>query len=633
MFAPPVAYANTKAGARFGAKTPSLALLAPRFSPNGVEQAPMLQRSIGNQATLRVLSQPALRPAPNAAGERHDQETGSMPITQSEVAPGASWNFAPDPTVVSRACLCAGNGQNPGRPMQTSLKISQPEDSSELEADRVADEVMRALSPPPPVQRHSVPGAAQRKCESCARAEQTAPESDRSLITRSAGSGGEPLDYDTRVLMESRLGRDFGGVRIHAGADASEAARRVSARAYTIGSDIVFGAGQYAPGSSGGLKLIAHELAHVVQQGHAVNPSRLAVADAGAISPATARTANATIFRDPVFPDSTCDQVKNNIIRAWPTARSWASVALGRLTNAVGVRSLLQRHFKLDSADTAQSADLATVITVFTRMKELFDTDIAQHCAIAASSGYCSLPDGRIFAAWVHSGIPADGITHCLESADVSLLGGKFLIETLVHEVAHLADTNSDDWAYLVGGGLTTYAQMTRAQAIRNADSYAQFAKEIYVGTADTPVVFGLTPGAMLSAGRPRFAVTASLDFRSRSGIEVFDLIGGVHAFISLDPAAGAGEPTFRNVGLVADIGVLSRSPRTHFFADTRIGAFGSVDLGTYDPSGIAAGLTARALLGWADSNFRAGVDLRLLYDFLHGNNAVIFGGEFSWGP
>ena len=265
------------------------------------------------------------------------------------------------------------------------------------------------------------------------------------MVARAAGSGGEPLDHDTRIFMETRLGHDFGAVRIHAGKDAAEAARRVDARAYTLGGDIVFGASQYAPPSSDGRRLIAHELAHVVQQGYAVKSSSWArleenrnkafpgtggqVSVAAEISPQTPRPGAARVYRDPVFPDATCDSVKDNIIRAWPTGRSWVSVALARPTNAVGVRSLLQRHFKLDAADTAQSADLATVIAVFTRMQALFDTDLAQHCVVAASSGQCSLSDGRLFAAWVHAGIPADGITHCLASADVSLLGGAFLIQ------------------------------------------------------------------------------------------------------------------------------------------------------------------------------------------------------------
>ncbi len=81
-----------------------------------------------------------------------------------------------------------------------------------------------------------------------------------------AGSGGTPLPADLRGRYESSLGADLGGVRLHTGADAAEAAESVSARAFTVGGDIHFGAGQYDPGSTGGEHLIAHEVAHTVQQ-------------------------------------------------------------------------------------------------------------------------------------------------------------------------------------------------------------------------------------------------------------------------------------------------------------------------------------------------------------------------------
>lgn len=77
---------------------------------------------------------------------------------------------------------------------------------------------------------------------------------------------GLALDGGTRAFMESRLGHDFGQVRVHADSRAADSARAIDARAYTVGHDIVFGAGQYAPGTSHGVRLMAHELAHVAQQ-------------------------------------------------------------------------------------------------------------------------------------------------------------------------------------------------------------------------------------------------------------------------------------------------------------------------------------------------------------------------------
>ena len=78
-------------------------------------------------------------------------------------------------------------------------------------------------------------------------------------------SSGQPLDSSARAYMESRFGHDFSSVRVHSDAKAAESARAVNALAYTVGRDVVFGAGQYAPNSFHGRRLLAHELTHVVQ--------------------------------------------------------------------------------------------------------------------------------------------------------------------------------------------------------------------------------------------------------------------------------------------------------------------------------------------------------------------------------
>jgi hypothetical protein len=78
--------------------------------------------------------------------------------------------------------------------------------------------------------------------------------------------GGQPLPESVRDFFEPRFGHDFSGVRVHTDSQANEAAKAVNALAYTVGSDIVFGSGQYSPETDSGKRLIAHELAHVVQQ-------------------------------------------------------------------------------------------------------------------------------------------------------------------------------------------------------------------------------------------------------------------------------------------------------------------------------------------------------------------------------
>lgn len=121
---------------------------------------------------------------------------------------------------------------------------------------------------------HTVGGG---ECEACRQkdsralrrsAASTAPRGEvPPVVGEVLGSPGQRLEQPTRSLMESRFGQDFSHVRVHTDARAAESARAVDALAYTIGQDVVFGAGQFAPETTSGRKLLAHELAHTIQQG------------------------------------------------------------------------------------------------------------------------------------------------------------------------------------------------------------------------------------------------------------------------------------------------------------------------------------------------------------------------------
>jgi len=99
-------------------------------------------------------------------------------------------------------------------------------------------------------------------------AEEASPaESERSPVHNVvSGGGGRPLDPEVRTDMESRLGHDFGDVRVHNDSQAHDSAVAVHAHAYTVGSNIVFQRDRYDPSTSDGQVTLAHELTHVVQQ-------------------------------------------------------------------------------------------------------------------------------------------------------------------------------------------------------------------------------------------------------------------------------------------------------------------------------------------------------------------------------
>ncbi|EST37003.1 hypothetical protein N566_15345 [Streptomycetaceae bacterium MP113-05] len=97
--------------------------------------------------------------------------------------------------------------------------------------------------------------------------QQRAPQAQaRSSVHDVVSGSGQPLDTDTRSDMESRLGTDFSDVQLHTDTSAHDSAREVGARAYTVGSHIVFQRDAYDPSSHEGRTTLAHELTHVVQQ-------------------------------------------------------------------------------------------------------------------------------------------------------------------------------------------------------------------------------------------------------------------------------------------------------------------------------------------------------------------------------
>jgi hypothetical protein len=192
-----------------------------------------LQRGIGNQAVGRLARQ--------------------------HIAPGR---------VLQRKCACGGESSGPSgeceacrskrAALQTKLRIASSQDAYEQEANRLAEQVTQAPRPadiaPALLRIQRLP-------------EQGTSEPDTpASVGHTLARPGEPLSVPLRHDMEQRFGHDFSRVRLHYDPQAMRSASEVNARAYTVGHDIVFGAGQFAPTTLHGRRLLAHELTHVVQQ-------------------------------------------------------------------------------------------------------------------------------------------------------------------------------------------------------------------------------------------------------------------------------------------------------------------------------------------------------------------------------
>ena len=173
-------------------------------------------------------------------------------------------------------------------PIQAKLKIGQPNDRYEREADTMADRIMCMPVPSGEVNNMSNSGLmVQTKCSACEKEDEKIrrqplgrnSEGNISMLQASSISNrlrqrqgdGQPLPATTNSFMSQAFGADFSAVRIHTGPQAEGMNQSLSARAFTYGKDIYFNRGEYSPGTSEGKRLLGHELTHVVQQDHGLS--------------------------------------------------------------------------------------------------------------------------------------------------------------------------------------------------------------------------------------------------------------------------------------------------------------------------------------------------------------------------
>jgi hypothetical protein len=191
------------------------------------------------------------------AGERKKSESSRS----GEVAIPIQRRF--DPASAAAIAPSIGNQQmqallEPQR--QSDVVVSQPGDASELEAERIAGDIVRGSASPSCSQGELC------QCDGCLQRRASENGTVFADVTPSINSQGRPLDDTTREFFEPRFGRDFSDVRVHTGDEASRTTRDLGAYAFTVGHDIVFGDSQYAPHAEQGKQLLAHELVHTVQQ-------------------------------------------------------------------------------------------------------------------------------------------------------------------------------------------------------------------------------------------------------------------------------------------------------------------------------------------------------------------------------
>ena len=198
-----------------------------------------------------------------------------------------------DNTLLQRKSACACGGGCPTCQaeqlgLQAMLAVGAPDDKYEQEADRVADQVLAVSEPrlrrqaipkepgEVPVQAKPLASTITPLVRRQAEGELVQGKPDGRVPNgsfgpinrriRASSGAGRRLPEPVRTFFQSRFGHDFRRVRVHTGSAAAEAAGAIQARAFTLGSDVFFGAGQFNPATKDGRRLLAHELTHVIQQ-------------------------------------------------------------------------------------------------------------------------------------------------------------------------------------------------------------------------------------------------------------------------------------------------------------------------------------------------------------------------------
>ncbi len=180
---------------------------------------------------------------------------------------------APEPAAARRTRRTPATSPTPAAPVAASFGELQQSAGNRAVSALVRGHGGAAL------QRKCACAASGRTCQRCAKERMQRKRVDDSSLTavpdivdRVLSASGHALDPATRSFMEARFGHDFSTVRVHLDSRAAASAQAVNAHAYTVGRHVVFGGGQFSPSTTRGRELLAHELAHVVQQSYGIGP-------------------------------------------------------------------------------------------------------------------------------------------------------------------------------------------------------------------------------------------------------------------------------------------------------------------------------------------------------------------------
>ena len=353
-------------------------------------------------------------------------------------------------------------------------------------------------------------------------------------------SPGQPLEAQTRSFFEPRFGHDFSRVRIHADARANASAHSVNALAYTVGCNIVFAPEQYRPATPPGRRLLAHELAHVVQQSAGISANQNGIQRSTAITGSSSLTIGASdspaereantaaaaaqmgsaIYNvswrpvelarqqaaadptPPTSPQSSATQPQGNYghdvatcqesdlkSHIWPgndLARNMVNRAVQLLDTAQNqptIKALLKRYFMTETPDIAAIKRIFSVI-----QSEFVNGGYFFSCLEDCASSEKTKTLGVTKVYWIVG--PKGPVYLCMNN--LRSLAVSFTAETILHEFGHRYANLNDVDVYCDTGACP--ASLSAQDALKNPDSYSEFAADVYSKSLYVKELKGIAP-------------------------------------------------------------------------------------------------------------------------------------------
>lgn len=572
-------------------------------------------------------------------------------ISRTTDGPARAGRRSPGPaTVVAPVFRCACGGacprcrdeEAPPR-LHPKLEISQPGDPSEREADRVAERVVGVPDPGHATPRvpggRSAPGPAPGP-------ERMSPSGGASAVdgvTRDLGPG-RALDPASRAFFEPRLGVDFGDVRVHTGGTAAESARELNARAYTVGRNVVFGTGRYAPGSAAGKRLLAHELVHVAQQQGGRPQVQRSPDDEGVQRvmiwggvPDFLDCSTDELDEDP---DTSCcsSHTRSLIPGLYDRARAHTDRALRRMRSGARMDGAIEEHFGADAlwhrAEIQRRLGLVRD-ELDEESSHVVRCRIALTARNAIGAQLLSRVDRRLFCRFdvLATGRVGGNVATLCVDADGEPAGGW---ETLLHEMVHLsgvgnlpardeatpAQVRAGEYETYRGGA--AYPNPT-PYSLRNADSYASFVSAVgAAGWSEESVAPALAPTleagpAMTLEARPRPGIEAGMLW-TPFGTSIQMIVGARALWLSRPPGEEGRppEPTALRAYAGPELGLrwITTTSGVQFVLDVAGGGGPYVTVEDEVDPALAARLGLGVRFGGPRAGFGISTDVMRLFHF-----------------